>query len=326
MQSLSTTTSTSSSTSTSTTSTTTIEITTSTTTLLVTTTSTSTSTSSSTSTSTSSSSTSSSSTSSTSTSTTTLYCHPSLTTSTTAPDCTCINVIDYMFQKINEYKNINNITFRDAIMDALNSGFLIDSCDFCCPDCDIYFLGSVEPYIKLRETDINFEGCCENIYASAETFLKYREIFPSAVPAAAPLVIGAVQPQQGFNLQIQRCCNTNFTNCINDLTKYFADNQCAYVSGTVSPINNSPFATQLFIDDLIRDMGIIEYGSFFGKTQICRLIQNLAYYSPNKCFLDELKIFLDLGLVVECDGSRVIAGGVEAYLKYAEASGMLPNT
>ena len=299
------------------TSTTTIEITTSTTTLLVTTTSSSTTSSSTSTTSSTSTSTSSS------TSTTTLYCHPSLTTSTTVVDCTCINVIDHIFKKIDEYRTLNpGITFRDAITTALTNGLLLDSCDFCCPDCDLYALSSIQPYLMLRESDVNLEGCCENFYGGAEQYLQYYEFFNPPPPPASPLP-GLIQPQQGFNLQIKRCCSTNFNNCIDNLTKYFADNQCSYIANTQDPSDNSPFALQVIISEIIRDLGIIEYGSFFGKTQICRLIENMAYYSPNKCFLDELVAFLQLGLVIECDGSKLVAASVATYLQYAEASGRI---
>lgn len=303
MQSPSTTTSTTSAGTTTSTSTT-IQITTSTTTLLVTTTSSSTSTS--------------TSTSSSTTTSTTLYCHPALTTSTTQFDCSCIHPIDYIFQKIDEYRKLNDVSFLVAIQDALTNGFLIDSCDFCCPDCDIYYLGEVEEYLKLRETDIILEGCCENIYASVETYLKYFEAFDPANQSQGQT--------PNFLLQNVRCCSTSFNHCIDELLKYFTDNNCVYISdSSPDPSSNSPFSTTLMIDDIIRDLGIIEFGSFFGKTQICRLIQNLAYYSPNKCFLDELSEFLKLGLVIDCEGGKLVAASVDTYIVFALASGKIPQ-
>jgi hypothetical protein len=165
--------------------------------------------------------------------------------------------------------------------------------NLCCPDCSIgtnnrvYIISSVETFLKYFEASEGILSCCTNLYASVETTLKFTEAFGSSnIP-------------------------NNYSNCPNDF-----DDCINSWKDSLTPSEN----------ENLLGMGIVEYSSLSGHSQVCRIREfvDLAFNNQGEANLTKSEItsmILNTGFVINCDNNELIVSSVETYLKWLEAQG-----
>jgi hypothetical protein len=147
----------------------------------------------------------------------------------------------------------------------------------CCPDCNIYYLGSLGHFQQYYDSLIpSLSSCCLNIFSDVETKILLQEVYTN----------------NEFDFP-ELCCN-NFNSCINDiLASYKVD---------CYSCNNDGFLKQL---EYLLESPIIEYGTIGGKSIVCdfltALINNNIDIDNDDClFLSLLVELLQWGVVVWC--------------------------
>ena len=92
------------------------------------------------------------------------------------PDDSCINGIDYLFNQIDPPLYAENYILE--IRDLLMNGISVFNPDLvtpiCCPDCEVYFLGNVQPFLFLRETVT--PSCCLNESTNKDQYSDFIEV------------------------------------------------------------------------------------------------------------------------------------------------------
>lgn len=237
-------------------------------------------------------------TSSTTTSTTTVCCNPIIdcTTTTINPGPPCINAIDFIFNIIKIYSETNNISFKDAITEILDNGFITNNCNICCPNCR-YVIGF---------NDI---------------FTEYANVFINPTPPASPLLGANSATINGYQCCINysnyiiylnniegyiQCCN-NFQDCYMNIIKYFSDHSCENGTNFINTLSD--------LISYILSSGIVESGSFNGNSQLCNILDNFIKYSGEECFVESFIEFFTKGLIIECDDDgKLFIGGVDLYI------------
>jgi hypothetical protein len=73
---------------------------------------------------------------------------------------------------------------------------------------------------------------------------------------------------------------------------------------------------------LLRDKGLLEYGTIYGGSFFCKILDFKDSVSMSVTdFMGLLDRILDKGLVISCKNNLTTFASVETYLKYAEAVG-----
>ena len=97
------------------------------------------------------------------------------------PDDSCINGIDYLFNQIDPPLYAENYILE--IRDLLMNGISVFNPDLvtpiCCPDCEVYFLGNVQPFLFLRETVT--PSCCLNESTNKDQYSDFIEVGDSVI-------------------------------------------------------------------------------------------------------------------------------------------------
>jgi len=114
----------------------------------------------------------------------------------TPPLCTS-SAFTYIKNTVLAMVNLPSVTPYYAFQDFLTTGVLLSNgpTNICCPTCGPYMLTSVTVFGKLYEAAGGVINCCNNIYASIETYNAYN-LFTG----------GTLSP-----------CNNGFTTAVNDL-------------------------------------------------------------------------------------------------------------
>lgn len=250
-------------------------------------------------------------------------------TTTTTQCKQCIHPFDYIFDLIT--LGLSNQSYRENFSGnldrLLDKGIVETNCKLCCPDCDnIYVFASVETFLRFTEeiygisvigmgqdlecqNQSDFQkGCCTNIHASVETWLKVNEgLFMDQN--------GDIDPDRQANFP--SCCN-GFTECVEELNCWVTQN-----------VRNS----EVVVDILI-DKGIVEYGNIVnnctgaGTSSLCKLTELLSStYAIDKNAQKTSKVeiigrILDKGIVIYCnaDTGDIIIASVETFsMVYAPA-------
>lgn len=210
----------------------------------------------------------------------------------------CVNPINYVIeQALNLTIKVNPAKAQAINLSALGTflqtGVILPVCDLCCPKCvlgdgHIYVLSSIETFLKFTESfTCKFENpCCLNVNASTETYLKLLEAL-------------AGYERQGTGKFPLNCC-TKFSTYVEELKNL-----------TDCSLN-------------LLDIGIAEYGSLTDDqaSQVHNIVIMLQTLYPTATateLCDYVAELLDTGLVIYCDANGMFIGGVETFLKYAEA-------
>jgi hypothetical protein len=259
---------------------------------------------------------------------------------TTVPN-PCIHPFDILFKTMDDiYKSDGNVLSKFEILSKLlKDGILIPSCNMCCPNCgDTYLLMGNEVY-KVYNTYTNPPAipvfgavetvssgdnpCCLNTYMSVETYLKYAEAV-GLTQAASPLEAVEDGPS---NSSYTNCCDTKFTECIDNFVKWFGEKY----SDDYSLLPTHPYYA---IRDFLRDLGIVEVDSL-GEDQlsgICKLIELFSIYdltsglTAQQFIQSYINLFFspfingDGGVIVKCysDGMTYI-GQVQSFINYNDS-------
>jgi hypothetical protein len=225
-----------------------------------------------------------------------------VTTTTTVCE-PCVHPLKYLFEITNLYDvNQSASSTSYEVMDRyLDKGIYVPNCEFCCPECSRYVIASVDTYLKYAENahQDGYTGCCLNIYAGKNEYLRFAEA--------------------GIVTNVSRCCN-DFSKCIEDYICWASD-KVSYVDS--------------FFD--LTDKGIVEDGQFLNNctgekvTGVCVLLSlikeyygNLSLLYNNTALIDPiaiLKLFLDIGIVIECRNGKLLISNVETFLQFAEGQG-----
>ena len=148
--------------------------------------------------------------------------------------------------------------------------------------------GSSIRYLKYSTEQIVITGCCSNIYASVETFLKYAEAYGLTNGGQEPLSIN--DTRRKYN-----CCD--FRSSVDSLVSL------TDVEGV----------------DRFLDRGITE----IGETNIDVLVEYFIINNSSSQFINIfIDILVDIGIVPVCFSDRTEFFSVERYLKYAESVGL----
>lgn len=220
------------------------------------------------------------------------------TTTTSAP---CIEPLDYFLNRILEiYHSGDYNTIDEALIDVLNKGLVVNSCNFCCDQCD-YILASVETFLSYTEPILaspfpigavattGRSICCQNIYASVETYLKYADVRPEFITGDddAPEIAS---------------CSSNIT-CCNDFRDCVLEIGCN---------------AKCFNFNLLLDKGIVEVQAPNKVSGLCKIIEFLKeHINPETCFGELIDLIMDYGIVIYCDpNGRIVFGKVETVMDY----------
>jgi hypothetical protein len=239
-----------------------------------------------------------------------MSCNLTITTTKCVP---CEHPFDYIFDiaGLGVLNDKNRTAFNELLDNILDKGVIESNCKICCPDCDnIYVFASVETFLKFSTAiygtvdvfnqipevpcynqDYFSKGCCTNVHASIETYLKYEEAVLQNPDS------GEIDP--GNLADFPTCCN-GFTECVDELVCW---------ASTDLKRNDADPAE---IADRILDKGIVEYSSISNcagtnGSSICKLTDVLSkYYSLDKDAQRQSKLevidrILDRGIVVYCN-------------------------
>jgi hypothetical protein len=218
-------------------------------------------------------------------------------TTTTKPPC--IDPLTYFLNRVLEiYHSGNYNTIDEALDDVLDNGIVVNSCNFCCDQCD-YVLGNFQAYFTYTtpiissppligaNTTAGIPICCTNVYSSVETYLSAD--FSSSILGddKAPEIASC-----SSNIS---CCN-NFKECVLEIA---CNAKC-------------------FDFEIILNKGIIEAQAPNKLSGLCKIIEFLKeHVNPETCFVDLLDVILDKGIVIYCDpNGRIVFGSVETVLSY----------
>lgn len=215
------------------------------------------------------------------------------------PCVSCKNPLEYLFElSYLATKGLNTrISFEEALDGLLDVGIKTSTCDYCCPQCGVYVLASVETFLKYGEALGFIPDCCSNLFASTETYLKFWE----AVALTNLDVSGS-------------CCDPRLDLCINKFLCWSSEN--ANLNPKIS--FNGTFET-------ILDKGIVEYGSFIdnctnevesGLCILMNFINNKPDFYINSSPGEFIDRILDKGISVVClPTGEILIGSVETILK-----------
>lgn len=248
-----------------------------------------------------------------------MSCNLTITTTKCIP---CIHPLEYLFEfvALGLANQGNRDPFSISLNFVLDKGIVQPNCKLCCGDCGgLYAFASVETMLKLFEgiqiSNSEYTGCCSNIFASGETYLKYAEAvgITPAIPAA-PGPLSAVITDGAY---VNSCCN-GFNECLEEFICW--NTKDAKNPGTIV--------------DRFQDKGIVEFGNIVnnctgtGGSSICKLTELLNQYvsadkNANKYLKENLSdIILDKGIAIYCnpDTGDITIASVETMLKYLEAT------
>lgn len=188
-------------------------------------------------------------------------------------------------------------------LDVLEKGYVSSRFGICCPDCEfeenkkIHTLTNCESYLKLWQNFFClFSGCCFNLYATTETFLKYAE--------AVGNVDGLKIEKIGDNILATTtgetiCVNNNFYDCITQISGLCTD-------------------FSVFVDS-----GIYEVGTLSGTSAICILkdyiIDNSLTQSQAQDLLELFFFKEDGGIITTCFDDEIQICDTNSSAKYIEA-------
>lgn len=170
------------------------------------------------------------------------------------------------------------VTYEQASKNLLTSGFMTNSCDTCCPDCEEtgrYFLGSYEMWEEYSQTVYKIQNCPPPCCVNKQLSLANLTLFTlnEAIVGTAP----------------GGCCD-DFSSCLVGLLKY------------VGTGNGE----------------IVEESSFKDSSGLCAILAWFELTDiPVEDALAILSNIVLYGLVIQClpDGSIIISG-VEAYITW----------
>jgi hypothetical protein len=223
-----------------------------------------------------------------------------MSTTTTTTTCAKINVFDILLSNAKDLvENDSQPNIEAAITYLLNTGIfnipgsntsytyniasyetgislaLSDTLSgTCCPDCNFYFLGNGEFIQQYATSIITDETCCLNIYSSVERYIVIDEIIKNELEFVPPT-----------------CCN-GFDDCIDAIVSLYKD--------PCYECDNIEFAE---ISDILRDYGIVEYGTIGGKSILCDFLSSFlsSGIDRRQCnILNILRLINNIGLLVWC--------------------------
>jgi hypothetical protein len=213
-------------------------------------------------------------------------------TTTTTTTVACNNPV---FNLINgEFITRTQYSYLLSTLDTLlNKGALYINCHLCCPNCgNTYFFGNADRFVFFGNREFEY------IPGDPIEFIK---------PECCVSIEGTQEIKdyitEAFSVDFNECTNS-FSTCLQQIETYIG----------------ASYYQQLLA------IGITEYSTVKGNTILCSLLQELQkspVYSPLLVF-NVLHIILNRGLVVHCDGSNVLVGGLDAYNNYLDAFLPLP--
>ena len=194
---------------------------------------------------------------------------------------------------------------------VLNNGYYGSRFGICCPDCEyeenksLHLLSNVERFLQMNESvPCTTTGCCFNIFATVEAYLTFAEVvgnefLDSLEVESIDEVILAVTSGE------TACVGNNFYSCITQ------------ISGLCDDFS-------VFVES-----GIVEINTLNGQSAICTLKDYIIDNSLSTSNAQELlQIFFNtdtssIGMVTFCDDNTIFIGGVETFLSYGEATGVI---
>jgi len=190
----------------------------------------------------------------------------------------CKNPITTLFDAVRKIVETQEKSYGVALEDILTSGYMLNSCDTCCPDCEEtkrYFLGNITQWVTYSDTVYNANTCpppcCVNKALNISNLITFT---------TNNNVIGT--PPGG-------CCD-DFSKCFTDLVNYV---------GTGELIEESSFKDTSGICTMM--------DWFTSQTEPFR-VQDAQ---------EMMLSLVTYGLVIQClpDGNIIVAG-VDAYINW----------
>lgn len=199
-------------------------------------------------------------------------------------------------------------TIFDNLSYTLDIGYYGSRFGICCPDCEfeenksLHFLGYKERTLQMYEAaPCAITGCCFNIFATVETYLTFAETIGNQQFLDSLEVEGINGNILAVTSGETACLDNNFYSCITQ------------ISGLCDDFS-------VFVDS-----GIFETNTLSGQSAICILKDYIINNSLSTSDAQNLlSLFIsDKGMITLCDDNTIFIGGVEPFLSYGEATGVI---
>jgi hypothetical protein len=175
---------------------------------------------------------------------------------------------------------IERVVECDSLSDLLTTGLFLPNCDYCCPDCNDYVIGSTDKYLEYLGIFGGTNPCCFN-YGVNDARLVDLELY-------IPTILPTNEIHNGYNVGTG-CTPTTF----------------------VSGLDLLETKTSAFNDLLA--LGILEQSTIKGSSGITTIVDGLS--SLNLVEVETfMEILLNEGLVITCKDGTIRFMSITNYI------------
>jgi hypothetical protein len=178
---------------------------------------------------------------------------------------------------------IERVVECDSLVDLLNDGLFLPNCDYCCPDCNDYVIGSTDKYLEYLGVFGGDNPCCFN-YGVDNARLDDLEQYVEATN----LILPTNEIHSGYNVGTG-CTGTTFVTGLDLLETKTSD---------YSEILN---------------LGIMEQSTINGSSGLSTIVNELSDFDPNQVY-DFMTNLLNEGLVITCKDGTIRFMSITNYI------------
>jgi hypothetical protein len=194
-------------------------------------------------------------------------CNPEITPS----PIVCVDPLKYFIERAIACENL---------VDLLDNGLFLPNCDYCCPDCEDYVIGSTDKYLEYLGIFGGTNPCCFN-YGVDDDRLADLELY-------IPTILPTNEIYNGYNVGTG-CTGSTFVTGL----------------GLLEPITND-------YSEII-NLGIMEQSTINGSSGLSTIVNELSSLGSLQVY-DFVWNLLNKGLVITCKDGTIRFMSITNYI------------